>query len=73
MAFTVAGSNAGGQEGGHSAPSYQRSDISQNHGTEDTFWAFVDQKWKDSLNVAAAEPAGWDQGTDHHKRAEAMR
>jgi hypothetical protein len=29
---------------------------------EDAFWAFIDQKWKDSLKVAAAEPAGWDQG-----------
>ncbi len=29
---------------------------------EDAFWTFIDQKWKDSLNVAAAEPAGWDQG-----------
>jgi hypothetical protein len=29
---------------------------------EDAFWAFIDKKWKDSLNVAAAEPAGWDQG-----------
>jgi hypothetical protein len=32
---------------------------------EDAFWAFVDQKWKDSLNVAAVEPAGWDQGADY--------
>jgi hypothetical protein len=29
---------------------------------EDAFWTFIDQKRKDSLNVEAAEPAGWDQG-----------
>jgi hypothetical protein len=40
---------------------------------EDAFWAFVDQKWRDSLNVAAAEPAGWDQGADYPKGAEATR
>ncbi len=40
---------------------------------EDAFWAFVDQKWRVSLNVAAAEPAGWDQGADYHRGAEAMR
>ncbi len=40
---------------------------------EDAFWAFVDQKWRDSLNVAVAEPAGWDQGADYRKGAEAMR
>ncbi len=26
---------------------------------EEAFWGFVDQKWRDALNVAAAEPAGW--------------
>jgi hypothetical protein len=29
---------------------------------EDAFWTFMDQQWRDSLNVAAAEPGGWDQG-----------
>ncbi len=29
---------------------------------EDAFWAFVDLKWRDSLNVVVVEPAGWDQG-----------
>jgi hypothetical protein len=24
--------------------------------TEEAFWNFVDQKWRDALNVAAAEP-----------------
>jgi hypothetical protein len=40
---------------------------------EDTFWAFVDQKWKDSLNVAAAEPDRWDQGGEYRKGAETMK
>ncbi len=31
--------------------------------TEEAFWAFVDQKWRDALNVAAAEPAGWGAGS----------
>jgi hypothetical protein len=34
---------------------------------EDVCWAFIDQKWKDSLNVGVAEPAGWDQGADYRK------
>ncbi len=29
---------------------------------EEAFWTFVDQKWRDALNVAAAEPAGWNPG-----------
>jgi hypothetical protein len=29
---------------------------------EEAFWSFVDQKWRDALNVAAAEPAGWGSG-----------
>jgi hypothetical protein len=37
---------------------------------EDAFWVFVDQKWKDLLNAAAAEPAGWGQGADHWKGVE---
>ncbi len=40
---------------------------------EDAFWAFVDQKRKDSLNVAAAEPAGWDQGVAHRRGSEAPK
>jgi hypothetical protein len=39
---------------------------------EDAFWNFVDQKWRDSLNVAAAEPAVWDQGADYWKGSEAV-
>jgi hypothetical protein len=30
--------------------------------TEEAFWRFVDQKWKDSINVAAAEPLAWGAG-----------
>jgi hypothetical protein len=26
---------------------------------EEAFWNFVDQKWRDALNVAAAEPLAW--------------
>jgi hypothetical protein len=29
---------------------------------EEAFWSFVDQKWKDALNVAAAEPSAWGTG-----------
>jgi hypothetical protein len=29
---------------------------------EEAFWSFVDQKWRDALNVAAAEPVGWGAG-----------
>jgi hypothetical protein len=38
---------------------------------EDAFWTFVDQKWRDSLNVAAAEPARWDQGSEHQALTDA--
>jgi hypothetical protein len=31
--------------------------------TEEAFWNFVDQKWRDALNVAAAEPPAWGAGT----------
>ncbi len=49
--------------------------------TEEAFWGFVDQKWRDALNVAAAEPAGWGAGggrvatheTDKKGPAEAAR
>jgi hypothetical protein len=30
--------------------------------TEEAFWNFVDQKWRDALNVAAAEPPVWGAG-----------
>ncbi len=45
---------------------------------EEAFWSFVDQKWRDALNVAAAEPAGWGgraatQETDKLGPAEAAR
>ncbi len=40
---------------------------------EDAIWAFVDQKWKDSLNMAAAEPAGWEKGADHRKKMEYVK
>jgi hypothetical protein len=30
---------------------------------DEAFWAFMDQKWRDALNVAAAEPAGWGTGS----------
>jgi hypothetical protein len=30
---------------------------------EEAFWSFVDQKWRDALNVAAAEPTGWGSGS----------
>jgi hypothetical protein len=29
---------------------------------EEAFWSFVDLKWRDTLNMAAAEPAGWGTG-----------
>jgi hypothetical protein len=29
---------------------------------EEAFWTFVDQKWRDALNIAVAEPAGWNPG-----------
>ncbi len=31
--------------------------------TEEAFWNFVDQKWKDAINVAAAEPPAWGTGS----------
>jgi hypothetical protein len=48
---------------------------------EEAFWAFVDQKWRDALNVAAAEPTGWNtgsvgagtHGTDRRGPAEAAK
>jgi hypothetical protein len=29
---------------------------------EEAFWNFVDQKWRDALNVAVAEPPAWGAG-----------
>jgi hypothetical protein len=29
---------------------------------EEAFWNFVDQKWRDALNVAGAEPPAWGAG-----------
>jgi hypothetical protein len=29
---------------------------------DEAFWRFVDQKWKDAINVAAAEPPAWGAG-----------
>ncbi len=29
---------------------------------EEAFWNFMDQKWRDALNVAAAEPPAWGTG-----------
>jgi hypothetical protein len=31
--------------------------------TEEAFWNFVDQKWRDALNVAAVEPPAWGAGS----------
>ncbi len=30
---------------------------------EEAFWNFVDQKWRDALNMAAAEPPTWRAGS----------
>ncbi len=38
-------------------PSWMRGAI------EEAFWSFVDQKWRDVLNVAAAEPPSWGAGS----------
>jgi hypothetical protein len=37
--------------------------------TEDAFWRFVNHRWRDSLNVAAAEPAFADYNQDTKKGA----
>ncbi len=34
---------------------------------EEAFWTFVDQKWRDALNVPAAEPTGWGQGSNMNR------
>jgi hypothetical protein len=38
-------------------PSWMREAV------EEAFWNFVDQKWRDALNVAAAEPPAWGAGS----------
>jgi hypothetical protein len=38
-------------------PSWMRKAV------EEAFWNFVDQKWRDALNVAAAEPPAWGAGS----------
>jgi hypothetical protein len=30
---------------------------------EEAFWNFVDQKWRNALNIAAAEPPAWGAGS----------
>ncbi len=48
---------------------------------EEAFWAFVDQRWRDALNMVAAEPTGWSvgssgagtHGTDRRGPAEATK
>jgi hypothetical protein len=39
---------------------------------EDAFWTFVDQKWRDALNIAAAEPTGWGQGSSSSRESGAV-
>jgi hypothetical protein len=34
---------------------------------EKAFWRFVDQKWRDSLNVAVAEPQSMDHAQETRK------
>jgi hypothetical protein len=36
---------------------------------DEAFWKFVDQKWKDAINVAAAEPPAWGAGGGGGKAA----
>jgi hypothetical protein len=36
---------------------------------DEAFWRFVDQKWKDAINVAAAEPPAWGAGGGGGKAA----
>jgi hypothetical protein len=36
---------------------------------DEAFWRFVDQKWKDAINVAAAEPPAWGAGGGGGKTA----
>jgi hypothetical protein len=38
-------------------PSWMREAI------EEAFWSFIDQKWRDALNVTAAEPPSWGAGS----------
>ncbi len=34
---------------------------------KEAFWRFIDQKWRDSLNVAAAKPQNMDHGQQTRK------
>jgi hypothetical protein len=36
---------------------------------EEAFWRFVDQKWKDAINIAAAEPPAWGAGGGERRAA----
>jgi hypothetical protein len=36
---------------------------------EEAFWRFIDQKWRDSLSVAAAKPQNMDHGQEAKKSA----
>ncbi len=38
-------------------PSWMREAV------EEAFWNFVDPKWRDALNIAAAEPPAWGAGS----------
>jgi hypothetical protein len=40
---------------------------------EEAFWSFMDQKWRDALNVAAVEPVGWGAGGGRGTTHEADR
>jgi hypothetical protein len=39
----------------------------------DAFGKFVEQKWTDALNLAAAEPGGWEAGTRRSKQEDNSR
>jgi hypothetical protein len=36
---------------------------------EEAFWNFVDQKWRDALNIAAAEPPAWGAGSGERRKS----
>jgi hypothetical protein len=40
---------------------------------EDAFWTFVDQKWRDTLNIAVAEQTGGGQGSSSSRESGAAR
>jgi hypothetical protein len=39
---------------------------------EMAFGKFVEQKWRDSLNVVAAEPAGWGSSTTEAEKTTSL-